>query len=151
MSRAQRFTFLAIAAVIAVLAVLLIGGGEDDSDTATTTSQTTPTPTPDEPDPDPDATETPTETPTATPTPTPTPLLQGGKVTKLRYTEDDTVRFRVTSDVPEEVHIHGYNIAKDIPAGETVTVSFKADITGIFEIEYENAHEQIGQLRVDPK
>jgi FtsP/CotA-like multicopper oxidase with cupredoxin domain len=147
MSRAQRFTFLAIAAVIAVLAVILIGGGEDENDTATTTSETTPTPTPDEPDPDADA----TETPTATPTPEPLPLLKGGKVTKLRYTEGETVRFRVTSDVPEEVHVHGYDIAKDIAAGATVTVSFKADITGIFEIEYEHAGEQIGQLRVDPK
>jgi FtsP/CotA-like multicopper oxidase with cupredoxin domain len=149
MSRAQRLTFLAIAAVIAVLAVVLIGGSEDDTDTADTTSQTTPTPTPE--DPDPDATDTPEATPTATPTPEPPPLLQGGEVTKLRYTEGETVRFRVTSDVDEEVHVHGYDIAKDIPAGETVTVSFKADITGIFEIEYEHAKEQIGQLRVDPK
>ena len=88
---------------------------------------------------------------TATPTPEPLPLLKGGEVTKLRYTEGETVRFRVTSDEPEEVHVHGYNIAKQIGAGETVTVSFKADITGIFEIEYEHAGEQIGQLRVDPK
>jgi hypothetical protein len=143
MSRAQRLTFLAIAAVIAVLAVVLIDGSEKDAETGDTTSQTTPTSTPDEPDPD--------DTPTATPTPTPVPLLEGGDVTKLRFTEGETVRFRVTSDVDEEVHVHGYDIAKDIPAGETVTMSFKADITGIFEIEYEHAGEQIGQLRVDPK
>jgi FtsP/CotA-like multicopper oxidase with cupredoxin domain len=147
MSRAQRLTFLAIAAVIAVLAVVLIDGSEKDADTGEETSQTTPTSTPDEPDPD--ATDTPDATPT--PTPEPPPLLQGGEVTKLRYTEGETVRFRVTSDEAEEVHVHGYDIAKDIPAGETVTVSFKADITGIFEIEYEHAGEQIGQLRVDPK
>ena len=147
MSRAQRLTFLAIAAVIAVLAVVLIDGSENDTDTGQETSQTTPTSTPDEPDPD--ATDTPEATPT--PTPEPPPLLQGGEVTKLRYTEGETVRFRVTSDEAEEVHVHGYDIAKDIPAGGTVTVSFKADITGIFEIEYEHAGEQIGQLRVDPK
>lgn len=151
MSRAQRFTFLGMAAVIAVLAVILIGGGKDESDTPTTTSQTTPTPTPDEPDPDDTATPTPTETPTATATPEPPPLLEGGKVTKLRFTEGDTVTFRVVSDVPEEVHVHGYNIAKDLEPGKVVTVSFKGDITGIFEIEYEHAGEQIGQLRVDPK
>lgn len=151
MSRAQRFTFLGMAAVIAVLAVILIGGGKDESDTPTTTSQTTPTPTPDEPDPDDTATPTPTETPTATATPEPPPLLEGGKVTKLRFTEGDTVTFRVVSDVPEEVHVHGYDIAKDLEPGKVVTVSFKGDITGIFEIEYEHAGEQIGQLRVDPK
>jgi FtsP/CotA-like multicopper oxidase with cupredoxin domain len=147
MSRAQRFAFLGIAAVIAVLAVVLIGGGEDESETPTTTSQTTPTPTPDEPDPDDTATPTPTETPT----PEPPPLLKGGDVTKLRFTEGDTVTFRVVSDVPEEVHVHGYDIAKDLEPGKVVTMSFKGDITGIFEIEYEHAGEQIGQLRVDPK
>jgi hypothetical protein len=145
MSRAQRFAFLGIAAVIAVLAVVLIGGGKDESDTPTTTSETTPTPTPDEPDPDDAA------TPTPTPTPEPPPLLDGGKVTKLRFTEGDTVSFRVVSDAPEEVHVHGYDIAKDLEPGKVVTMSFKGDITGIFEIEYEHAGEQIGQLRVDPK
>lgn len=147
MSRAQRFIFLGVAAVIAVLAVVLIGGDKDESDAPTTTSQTTATPTPDEPDPD----DTPTPTPTATPTPEPPPLLEGGKVTKLRFTEGDTVTFRVVSDVPEEVHVHGYDIAKDLEPGKVVTMSFKGDITGIFEIEYEHAGEQIGQLRVDPK
>jgi hypothetical protein len=147
MSRAQRFTFLGVAAVIAVLAVVLIGSDKDETDTPTTTSQTTPTPTPDEPDPD----DTPTPTPTATPTPEPPPLLEGGEVTKLRFTEGDTVTFRVVSDVPEEVHVHGYDIAKDLEPGKVVTMSFKGDITGIFEIEYEHAGEQIGQLRVDPK
>ena len=39
---------------------------------------------------------------------------------------------------------------KDIAPGETVTFSFPATITGIFEIELENAGEQIAQLRVDP-
>ena len=145
MSRAQRFTFLGIAAVIAVLAVVLIGGGKDESETPTTTSQTTPTPTPDEPEPDE------TATPTATPTPEPPPLLKGGDVTKLRLKEGDTVTFRVVSDVPEEVHVHGYDIAKDLEPGKVTTVSFPATITGIFEIEYEHAGEQIGQLRVDPK
>jgi hypothetical protein len=147
-SRAQRLTFLAIAAVIAVFAVVFIGGSEEETaDPAAETSEPTPTPTGDGDDDDPE----PTSTPTATPTPTPVPTLKGGEVTKLRSTEDETVRFRVTSDEPEEVHVHGYDIAKDIGAGETVTVSFKADITGIFEIEYEHAKEQIGQLRVDPK
>jgi hypothetical protein len=147
MSRAQRLTFLAIAAVIAVLAVVFIGGSEEETaDTTAETTEPTPTPTGDDDD-DPE----PTSTPTATPTPTPPPLLKGGKVTKLRYTEDETARFRVVSDEPEEVHIHGYDIAKDLEPGKEVTISFKADLTGIFEIEYEHAKEQIGQLRVDPK
>ncbi len=61
------------------------------------------------------------------------------------------MRFRVRSDVDEEIHIHGYDIAKDIEAGETISVSFKATITGIFEIEFEDSAEQIAELRVDPR
>ena len=155
MSRNQRLSFLGIAAVIAVVAivVLVVGGGSDDTttdDSANTSAQQTAT-----------ATATPTteggqETSTPTPTPTPTPepqppLLQAGKVTKLRFDEGETVRFRVRSDKPEHVHIHGYDIMKDVEPGQTANVAFKATITGIFEIEFEDSAEEIGELRVDPK
>jgi hypothetical protein len=139
MSKTQRLTFLGIAVVIAIVAVVVLVGGEE---TGTSTAETTPSPTP---------TATESGTPSATPTPPPPPLLQGGKVTKLEFTEGETVKFRVVSDVPEEVHVHGYNIAKDLEPGKVATVSFPATITGIFEIEYEHAGEQIGQLQVNPR
>ena len=154
MSRNQRLSFLGIAAVIAVVAivVLVVGGGSDDTttdDSANTSAQQTAT-----------ATATPTteggqETSTPTPTPTPTPkpqppLLQAGKVTKLRFDEGETVRFRVRSDKPEHVHIHGYDIMKDVKANETTRIFFKATIDGIFEIEFEDAQKPIAELRVDP-
>jgi hypothetical protein len=60
------------------------------------------------------------------------------------------VRFRVRSDKPEEIHVHGYDVTYDIPTDRTVTVSFPAEITGIFEIEFHGSGELIGQLRVDP-
>jgi heme/copper-type cytochrome/quinol oxidase subunit 2 len=149
MSKTQRLTFLGIAVVIAIVAVVvLVGGEETDTSTAETTPTATPTATADGSAAE---TATPSATPTATPTPPPPPLLQGGKVTKLEFTEGETVKFRVTSDVLEEVHVHGYNIAKDLEPGKVTTVSFPATITGIFEIEYEHAGEQIGQLRVNPK
>ena len=61
------------------------------------------------------------------------------------------MRFRVKSDVAEEVHVHGYDIAKDLEPGQVATVSFPASITGIFEIEYEHAKQQIAALRVNPE
>jgi hypothetical protein len=151
MSRNQRLSFLGIAAVIAVVAIILLtaGAGSDEAaqDSSNTAAEQTPTQTA---TPGADATKESTPTPTPTPKPQP-PLLQAGKVTKLRFTEGETVRFRVRHDEPEHVHIHGYNIMKDLEPGETVTVSFKATITGIFEIELEDSAEQIGELRVDPK
>ena len=149
MSRSQRLTFLGIAALIAVVAVVVLlvaGGGSDDEQeaAATPTATATPTAAPGE-----DATATPTPTPTATPKPQP-PLLQAGKVTEIEVKEGQTVRFRVTSDEDEEIHVHGYDIEEEVPAGETINVSFPATITGIFEIEFHHSEEQIGSLRVDP-
>jgi hypothetical protein len=145
-SRAQRLTFLAIAVVIAIVAVVVLTSGGDD-EPETTSATATPTAT---------ATDTaaPEETATATPTPKPTPevpvVTTTGDVTDLEFKQGDTVRFRVRSTVSDEIHVHGYDLMKDVTPGETVTFSFPASITGIFEIELENAGEQIAQLRVDP-
>ena len=152
MSRNQRLSFLGIAAVIAVVAIVVFvaGGGPDDTaeDAGSPASQQTSTPTA---TPSAEGEEsTPTPTPTPTPKPQP-PLLQAGKVAKLRFTEGETVRFRVRSDEPDHVHVHGYDLMKDVEPGTTVTMSFKASITGIFEVEFEDAGEQIAELRVDPK
>jgi hypothetical protein len=151
MSRNQRLSFLGIAAVIAVVAVIVltVGGGSADTttdDSANTSAQQTATAT---------ATATAEDgeeesTPTPTPKPQP-PLLQAGKVAKLRFDEGETVRFRVRSDKPEHVHIHGYDIMKDVEPGKTANVAFKATITGIFEVEFEDSAEEIAELRVDPK
>jgi FtsP/CotA-like multicopper oxidase with cupredoxin domain len=78
------------------------------------------------------------------------PLLTAAKVQEIHVKKGDTVRFRVRSDSAEEVHIHGYDIKHDLPAGKVVPVSFKATIDGIFEIELEHSSTQIARLRVDP-
>ncbi len=149
MSRNQRLTFLGIAAVIAVVAVVVLaGGGSDDEgsgEQASSTQTATPSAT------ESGSEETATPTPTPTPTPKPPTTLAAGSVKKLRFKEGGTVRFRVRSDEAEEIHVHGYDIEREVPAGETISVSFKATITGIFEIEFHHSGEQIGELRVDPK
>ena len=144
MSRRQRFTFLAIAVVIAVVAaVVLADTSEDDDQPSQTAATATPTGTPTEP-----GEETATATPTATPTPKPPPLLTAGKVAELEFTEGETIRFRVRSGEPEEIHVHCYDITRDVPAGRTITVSFKASITGTCEVEFHNSGEPIGEITV---
>jgi hypothetical protein len=145
MTRAQRLTFLGIAAVIAVVAVILLAGGGDETDTAANSAQTaTPTATATAADGEP------TATPSPTPTPKPPPLLQAGKVRRLSFDEGDTIRFRVRSATPEEIHVHGYNVTKDVAPNKTATVSFKASITGIFEVEFHGSGTQIAELKVEP-
>jgi hypothetical protein len=147
-SRTQRLVFLGIAVVIAVVAVVAFaaGGGDDEKEAASTPTATA-TPAPDETE---TPADTPTETPTATPTPRPIPTLRAGRERTLTFKKGDTVRFRAVHSEPEEVHVHGYDIAANVAPGKPARFSFRADITGIFEIELEHSHTHIGRLRVNP-
>ena len=143
--------FLAIAVVIAAAAVIVLAGGDDGGGESADEPPVTATATPSASATDePSATVPTEETATPEPTPEPPPLLRSGRVRRIEVEKGETVRFRATSANADHVHVHGYDRLKDIPAGKTVTVSFKADIEGIFEIELEDAGEQIGELRVVP-
>ena len=74
---------------------------------------------------------------------------QGG-IQRLTYTKGDPVKFAVKSDVADEIHVHGYDLKKDVPAGGTVRFSFPASIEGVFEVELEGRAQQIAELRVTP-
>jgi heme/copper-type cytochrome/quinol oxidase subunit 2 len=63
----------------------------------------------------------------------------------------DRVRLRITSDEPLEFHLHGYDLAKDVEAGEPTELPFDATITGRFEMENEQTHEELGALLVQPR
>ncbi len=80
----------------------------------------------------------------------PGPLLTGSSVVKLEVNKGDTVHFQIKAPRDLEVHIHGYNIMKDVKKGLVTPVSFKATIDGIFEIEFEDTSTQIASLRVNP-
>jgi len=157
MARNQRIAFALVAVVIAVAAAVLLTGGssdeaaETDRPPAAATSTTEAGPQ--------DVTETPDETPTPEPTPTATPApevvsFRGGKVVggsqKLSFEKGETARFSIASDVADEIHVHGYDIYKDVPAGGRARFSFKADIEGIFEVELHDRAIEVAQLRVEP-
>ena len=73
-----------------------------------------------------------------------------GGVRRLSVDSGEQVRFSVTSDVADEIHVHGYDISEEVPAGGSVRFSFPADIEGVFEVELEGRAEQIAELRVSP-
>ncbi len=54
----------------------------------------------------------------------------------------------VTSDVADEIHVHGYDRKAKVPAGTTGTVAFTANTAGVFEVELENSQLQLLQLQV---
>jgi hypothetical protein len=81
-------------------------------------------------------------------------VVKGGKpvggIQEISVNEGEPVRFKVESDVSDEVHLHGYDIAKDVEAGGSVTFDFQATLEGVFEAELEGRTEQILELRVGP-
>lgn len=73
-----------------------------------------------------------------------------GGVQELEFSAGERIRFSVESDVADEIHVHGYDLAQNVPAGGEVSFDFPADIEGIFEVELEGRGEQIAELRVNP-
>ena len=153
-SRWARIGILAGAVVVIVVLFVVLGGdGSDDSGTqALITEEPTgesvagagaggagEPPSEREPEPEPED---------------PTIGIRGGEpvdgVAELDYTKGDQARFRVRSDVADEVHVHGYDIIKDVDAGGAVKFDFSADIDGLFEVELEGSHLQIAELRGQP-
>jgi hypothetical protein len=73
-----------------------------------------------------------------------------GGVQELEFDAGEDVRFRVSSDQAEEIHVHGYDISQDVSAGGTTEFDFPAEIEGIFEAELEELGVQIVELRINP-
>ena len=147
MSSGARLGFLAAAIVILVIAFVVLRPSSEDTELTADPPTATPTATA---SPAPGDTPTPTPSPTPRPTVDPGPVLTGEEVEKIRVDKGDTVRFRVRAPEDEEVHVHGYDISRDVEAGKTERISFKATIDGIFEIEFEHSGTPIAELRVDP-
>lgn len=73
-----------------------------------------------------------------------------GGVRTLTYNKGDWIRFKVDSDVSDEVHLHGYDVMKDVKAGGSVSFDVPATIEGVFEAELEGRKEQIAEITVNP-
>jgi hypothetical protein len=128
------------AAAVLVLLVAVGCGGDDDSPTA------------------PSDTSVPT---TAAGSPATTPesggtvlavTVRGGSVveggSRQRATVNQPVTIRVTSDVADEVHVHGYNKTFQVAAGQRGEVTFVANIPGVFEVEFEKSGKLLFTLEV---
>ena len=122
MSRTQRFAFLGVALVIIVAAVIIIGtGGSDSSDTSS--GPTT------------------IEVKDAKPV---------GGVKTVTYKKGDTIDLTVKSDTADEVHFHGYDVAKDVEANGSVRFDMPANIEGEFIVELEEHKETLANVKVEP-
>jgi hypothetical protein len=133
-----------LCACVLVTAALAGCGSNDNGSTSTTdTTSTTTTTT---------SSET---TTTAAPKPVEVAIVvengapKGGIVRKTVSKGDDVVLV-VTSDVADEIHLHGYDKSKDVLAGGTIRLPFTATLPGRFEVELEQRGIQIADLTVNP-
>ena len=138
-------------AAVAASAIALAGCGGDSSTTdAVTTTETAAT-----------APTTTTDTPATTPGTTPVAqakvitidvvkgVPQGG-IQRPTIDKGDKVVLVVRTDSGEAVHLHGYNIEKDVVPGKPVRLPFTANIAGRFEVELHPTDSLLAVLEVKP-
>ena len=111
-----------IAVLVVALLALASCGGDDEAGSPTTTETQTETAPP----------------PPPPPPPTPPPPPPPPRVDVLG-----------TSAVGDEVHVHGYDLSRDVAPGAPARIAFPATIPGRFEIELEDRGVQIAELTVN--
>ena len=67
---------------------------------------------------------------------------------RVEVPRDSQVRLIVTSDVDDELHVHGYEVEAGLEAGRPTTVEFVADQSGLFEVETHESELELVQLEV---
>lgn len=123
-------------------------GGDDDAGT-TETTRTQPTL--------PTTTDTTTTTQTKIEVEQPTVVrvrvvggVPEGGIVRKTVDKGDVVVLIVRSDVADHVHLHGYDIMRDVTAGGTARIRFRATLPGRFEAELEDRGVQLAELTVNP-
>jgi heme/copper-type cytochrome/quinol oxidase subunit 2 len=133
----------AVVAVVAIVVAVASGGGDDGGQTAQTTTTGTGTEQRHETLP---AQAFRLEIKGGTP---------AGGVQDFKVKKGDKVTIVVSADAHDVIHLHGYDIEKDIEPGKPATFRFTANIEGIFEIESHVAEHAgreplMGKLTVEP-
>ena len=149
----------ATALLSAGLAVTLVlaGCGDDDEPAvgagATTTTTTTSQPART------DTSSTGADPTTSTTTTTAAPegrevelTFSGGEVTggpqRVAVAAGERVRLLVTSDVAEEVHVHGYDLEVALAPGTPTPIDLVGDLPGVWEVELHGSGDVLCELEV---
>tara|TARA_B100002051_G_scaffold41062_1_gene35382 strand:+ start:6086 stop:6568 length:483 start_codon:yes stop_codon:yes gene_type:complete len=77
----------------------------------------------------------------------------GGEVitseTRVSVSDGDVVIFSIISDVDELIHVHGVDYLGEVSSGSSPSyLGFEAEVSGIFEVEFENSRAFITELLV---
>lgn len=73
-----------------------------------------------------------------------------GGVRRVTIAKGRRVALVVMSDVADHVHLHGYDLTKDLVPGRPSTLAFRATIVGTVEAELEERGVQIASVTTKP-
>jgi hypothetical protein len=149
MTRNTRIGLLAAAVVVAVVAFVIAQSGGDDSNDKTSTPATSGSG---------ETTETTDSNQPAQPQAFRIDVKGGvvdGDTQTFTVKKNDRVRIIVTSDAPDQIHLHGYDIEKEATPGKPARFDFKADVEGAYIIESHAAEDAgkdplLARLHVEP-
>jgi uncharacterized cupredoxin-like copper-binding protein len=69
---------------------------------------------------------------------------------RIDATSGDSLTLELTSNVADELHVHGYDKEVELAPNVTARLTFTTDIPGTFEIELHSNDAAITSLRVEP-
>lgn len=139
---------IVVVAVVAAVGVFLVLRPDDDDGGA----QTTPT----------TATTSTTMPTTTVPPPPPAPpppatvrinVRDGrpvGGIRRVTVGRGRRVVLIVTSDVADHVHLHGYDVMRDVAPGRPARLAFRATIVGTVDVELEDRHVPLATVTTQP-
>jgi hypothetical protein len=76
-------------------------------------------------------------------------LVSGPSVVRVK--QNEPVVFHVTSDVADELHLHGYNLHLALKPGTTATLEVRTARAGRFTYELHHLDLELGALEVYPR
>ena len=146
---------IALAGIVIAVIVFFFVANDDTADQESETTQTAATQAPpegtgnDEEEPDKEKPEKPAE-----PEVPQLEIQDGapvGGVLEVEVTAGDELRIDITTDAPDELHLHAYDVYLDIAPGKTnELVVENADIEGIIELESHSTGALLAEISVVP-
>ena len=163
MSRNQRIGLVVAALALAVIGFALAspgGGGKGERAARTSSDEASPA----NDDGDAGGTDTRTDSEPESPATPPEPKVAririragsvAGGASDIEVSSGDRVRILVSSDAPDELHLHGYDITRQAAPGRPARFRLEARLEGAFELESHAAEDAgrdplVARLVVEP-
>jgi hypothetical protein len=140
---------IAAAATVVAAGLFVVLRPDDDDSAATGTTTTTTTPT---------ITEPSVPAPPRPPAPPPPAVVRitvrdgtpVGGIRRVTVGRGRRVTLIVSSNVADHVHLHGYDVMRDVAPGRPARLSFRATIVGTVEVELEDRGVPLARITTQP-